>query len=77
MPDAQPLLTTGLDIALKKALRKSCKVIPQPSEVMLGIAMQTLRQIASTPRNRGARISANATLKFIETQMSNVKLRRA
>jgi hypothetical protein len=37
----------------------------------LGVAMTTLRQIASTPRNRGARRNADATVAFLETQMPN------
>jgi hypothetical protein len=35
----------------------------------LNTAMTTLRQIASTPRNKGARRNAWATVAFLETQM--------
>lgn len=35
----------------------------------LDIAMTTLGQIESTPRNAGARRNARATLRFIETQL--------
>jgi hypothetical protein len=39
------------------------------------VAMATLRQIASTPRNRKARVSASATVWFIETQMDAAELK--
>ena len=35
---------------------------------LFDIAMETLRQIESTPRNAGARRNARATLRLIETQ---------
>jgi hypothetical protein len=38
------------------------------AEDALKIAMQSLRQIAETPRNAGAKRNANATVKFLETQ---------
>lgn len=37
---------------------------------VLAAAMTTLEQIATTPRNRGAKRNAYATLKFIQTQLS-------
>lgn len=37
--------------------------------VALQAAMTTLRQIASTPRNKGARMNAKATLLFLQTQL--------
>ena len=37
--------------------------------VLFETAMKVLRQIASTPRNKGARRNANAAVRFIETQM--------
>lgn len=36
------------------------------------IAMRTLRQIADTPRNAGARRNARATVAFIETQQESL-----
>ena len=38
-------------------------------KVALGIALSTLMQIGSSPRNKGARRAAFATAKFIETQL--------
>ncbi len=38
-------------------------------EAALDTAMSTLDQIASTPRNRGARRHAKATLAFLRTQL--------
>lgn len=35
---------------------------------LLQVAIATLEQIATTPRNAGARINANGTLRFIQTQ---------
>lgn len=37
----------------------------------LNTAMSTLRQIAETPRNRGARQNANATVRFLEAMTPN------
>jgi hypothetical protein len=37
-------------------------------EIALNTAMETLKQIADTPRNKGARRNASATVKFLETQ---------
>lgn len=42
-------LNAELSMALKKALRKSCKVITPKSEVMLEVALQTLRKIEVIP----------------------------
>lgn len=39
----------------------------------LEIALTTLRQIESTPRNAGARRNARATLRFLETQIPQLK----
>ena len=39
--------------------------------VQLVTAMTTLRQIAETPRNRGARRNANATVRFLESMTPN------
>lgn len=39
-----------------------------PEAVALRVAMETLVQIASTPRNKGARMNAKATLLFLQTQ---------
>lgn len=39
----------------------------------LEIALTTLRQIESTPRNAGARRNARATLRFLETQIPELK----
>jgi len=41
-----------------------------PEAEALRIAMTTLEQIASTPRNKGARMSAKATLLFLQTQLA-------
>lgn len=38
---------------------------------LLDVALVTLDQIEHTPRNAGARLSAKATLLFIETQLRN------
>lgn len=46
-----------------------------PEAVALRTAMTTLEQIASTPRNKGARMNAKATLLFLQTQP--VELRAA
>lgn len=43
------------------------------AERLLMLAMQTLEQIATTPRNAGARRNANGTLRFIQTQMQPAK----
>ena len=43
------------------------------AERLLKLAMQTLEQIATTPRNAGAKRNANATLRFIQTQMQPTK----
>jgi hypothetical protein len=40
------------------------------SPTLLGIAMKTLEQIATTPRNAGAKRNASATLTFIESLLS-------
>ena len=37
-------------------------------ETALKVAATTLEQIATTPRNRGARLNASATLGFLKTQ---------
>jgi len=42
-------------------------------EAMLNCAMRTLGQIATTPRNKGARQNANGTLRFLETQLAEIK----
>jgi hypothetical protein len=42
-------------------------------ETFLKIATTTLQQIATTPRNAGAKRNANATLKFIATQRQDNK----
>lgn len=52
---------------IKKATTKEKKI--EQLEVALGIAMKTLDQIASTPRNRGAKRSAAATAAFLRTQL--------
>lgn len=49
---------TGFDDALRR------------THTVLDIAMKTLGQIATTPRNRGARQNALATIEFIETQLA-------
>ena len=41
-----------------------------PEAVALRTAMRTLEQIASTPRNKGARVNAKATLLFLQTQLA-------
>lgn len=41
-----------------------------PEAEALRIAMTTLEQIASTPRNKGARMNAKATLLFLQTQLA-------
>ncbi len=41
-----------------------------PEAVALRTAMTTLEQIASTPRNKGARMNAKATLLFLQTQLA-------
>lgn len=38
--------------------------------VLFDVAMKSLNQIATTPRNRGARRYARATVAFIETQIA-------
>ena len=38
-------------------------------KVVLDVAMNTLEQIATTPRNAGARRNAQATLHFLQTQL--------
>ena len=38
--------------------------------VALDVALTTLRQIQSTPRNAGARRNAGGTVSFIETQLA-------
>lgn len=43
------------------------------AEELLRIAMETLEQIATTPRNAGAKRNANATLRFIQTQAATCK----
>lgn len=42
-------------------------------EAMLNVAMRTLEQIATTKRNKGARQNANGTLRFLQTQMAELK----
>jgi hypothetical protein len=42
-------------------------------EAMLNVAMNTLEQIATTPRNKGARQNANGTLRFLQTQTNDNK----
>lgn len=36
---------------------------------VIEVALTTLEQIATTPRNAGAKRNANATLRFIETNL--------
>jgi hypothetical protein len=43
--------------------------------VLFEVAMTTLRQIASTPRNRKARVNASATVHFIEAQSAEIAAR--
>lgn len=55
---------------------------PMPSEhartvSLFEVAMNTLRQIASTPRNRKARVNARAAVWFIETQMEATELKNS
>lgn len=50
--------------AIAAALRSA------PEAEALRIAMTTLDQIASTPRNKGARMNAKATLLFLQTQLA-------
>ncbi len=45
-------------------------VAAAPEAVALRTAMTTLEQIASTPRNKGARMNAKATLLFLQTQLA-------
>ena len=40
----------------------------------LDVAMTTLEQIATTPRNKGARRNAYSTLAFLRTQLKTPKL---
>jgi len=42
-------------------------------EIALNTAMETLKQIADTPRNKGAKRSASATVKFLESQGNYAK----
>ncbi len=44
----------------------------QSNAALFGTAMDVLRQIATTPRNRKARVNANAAVRFIETQMEQL-----
>jgi hypothetical protein len=48
----------------------------QSNAALFDVAMNTLRQIATTPRNRKARVNANAAVRFIETQMEARDLSR-
>lgn len=41
-----------------------------PEAEALRVAMTTLEQIATTPRNKGARMNAKATLLFLQTQLA-------
>jgi len=41
----------------------------QKKAAALEVAMKTLRQIATTPRNRGAKRNARAAVEFIESQL--------
>lgn len=52
------------------------KLFDQTEEVKrlqtcLNVALGTLEQIAETPRNKGARRNAKATVMFLQTQMSH------
>jgi hypothetical protein len=42
-------------------------------EAIVNVAMRALEQIATTPRNRGARQNANGTLRFLQTQIESIK----
>lgn len=53
-----------------EALRERLAGEVTPYLTALDVAMETLRQIESTPRNAGARRNARATLRFIETNLT-------
>ncbi|MNM06950.1 hypothetical protein D3C81_169780 [compost metagenome] len=55
-----PPLVAAAVAAITAALRSN--------DVALRTAMETLEQIATTPRNKGARMNAKATLLFLQTQ---------
>lgn len=44
----------------------------ESEKALFAVAMTVLRQIASTPRNRGAKRNAKAAIAFIETQSDAV-----
>ena len=60
---------TARQYAHTQQLRERLAKKIMPSLVALDVAMETLRQIESTPRNAGARRNARATLRFIETNL--------
>ena len=51
---------------------KSVPITLDSQQAMLDVCMKTLRQIQTTPRNKGARRNASATVKFIETQEQHI-----
>lgn len=53
----------------REALFEQIRTKGERLEAALETAMATLDQIASTPRNRGAKRSASATLAFLRTQL--------
>lgn len=61
-------LCAARDEASARAALAKAKAATQ--QALLDTALETLRQIASTPRNRGARLNAAGTLHFIETQQA-------
>ncbi|MEG0966731.1 MAG: hypothetical protein RSG92_15285 [Pseudomonas sp.] len=69
MDDWSPMIDMSEDFEWLGPLA-AAPVAAAPDAVALRVAMETLEQIASTPRNKGARVSAMATLKFLQTQLA-------
>lgn len=61
---------TRSDWELWQAAWQAAALRAAPEAEALRIAMTTLEQIASTPRNKGARMNAKATLLFLQTQLA-------
>lgn len=53
----------------REAMFEQMRIRSSRLEGALKVAMSTLEQIATTPRNRGAKSNASATLAFLQTQI--------
>lgn len=66
----QPLLMNSIGRLMNDAANTIAALRAAPEAEALRVAMTALEQIATTPRNKGARMNAKATLLFLQTQLA-------